>query len=98
MEDIPPPVKLHFGRNGFNHASSSNIYDWVSSVNNSQEVRVKSLKDMDEYQDTITSSQKKWVKSRRQLRPPKFKVSDTSLLTDYNETSVLKDRKVGLYL
>lgn len=92
MQDVPPPVKLYFGRNGFKHASSSNIYDWVTKVDNNRQVYVESTDLMDTQADTITPEQKRWVRTRRELRGVRFKHPGENFLRDYDETSVLVNK------
>lgn len=90
MEDIPPPVKLHFGRDGFNHASSANIYDWVNIVDNSRETRMIKLKDQDVHIDTITPAQKKWIRKQKEIRGIHFRAQNTDSLQDYSEVAVIR--------
>lgn len=92
MEDIPPPVNLHFGRDGFKHASSSNIYNWVNDVDNSREYRTDALQDMDYTIDTVTGHTKKWLRGRRAIDKPILRPSNTDFLMDYSETEVIRRR------
>ena len=90
MDDIPPPVNYHFPLNGFKHATSSHIYDWVNDVDNGRESRVLRLREMDSYQDTITSEQKKWVKKRREIFGYVLRAADPSLLIDESEVQIMR--------
>lgn len=92
MEDIPPPVKLHFGRDGFNHESSADIYDWVNDVDNSREYRTRALHDMDYTIDTVTGKTKTWLRGRRELSKPILRESNTNYLMDYSEVEVIRRR------
>lgn len=92
MDDIPPPVNYHFSLNGFKHASSSHIYDWVNDVDNSREARVGKLREMDSHQDYITPAQKKWVKKQREIRGIQMRGVDMSLLRDESEVYILRTK------
>lgn len=92
MEDIPPPVQLHFGRNGFSHASSSNIYDWVNDVDNSRETRTLRLSTQDIHIDTITPAQKRWIRKQKEIKGIQFRPQNTDELMDYSEIAVIRAR------
>lgn len=92
MEDIPPPVKLHFGRDGFNHESSADIYDWVNDVDNSREARMIKLQSQDVNIDTITPAQKKWIRKQKEIRGLHFREQNTESLMDYSEVAVIKKK------
>lgn len=95
MQDIPPPIEYHFGRNGFKHATSSNMYDWVSNRKNMVESRVERLKEMDCYQDTVAPSQKSWLRSQNTIRGVKLHTPTDEFLQDYGEGEVLRRRLGG---
>lgn len=92
MEDIPPPVKLHFGRDGFNHESSADIYDWVNDVDNNREYRTRALHDMDYTIDTVTGKTKGWLRTRYAIDKAVPRESNTNYLKDYSEMGVIKQR------
>jgi hypothetical protein len=92
MDDIPPPVNLHFGRDGFKHESSADIYDWVSAVDNSREYRTAALRDMDYTIDTVTGKTKGWLRDRRELTKAIPRESNTNYVMDYSEVGVMRAR------
>ena len=92
MEDIPGPVKLHFGRDGFNHESSADWYAWVQDVNNSRDLRSDTLGDVNSSIDTVTREQKKWSRQQREMTPKKFQSVHPELLRDYSEQQVIINR------
>ena len=93
MESIPvnPPV-TYSGRNGFGHASSSNIYDWVNDVDNARENRRDTLKTQDVKIDTRTDSQKRWIRKQKEIQGLKFQETTTNYLKDYSERATLKSK------
>lgn len=90
MDELPPPVDYHFPLNGFKHATSSHIYDWVNEVDNLREIRVAKL-GKDYAQDIITPAQKKWVKKQREIRGIKFPDGSVNL-ADASEIEIIKHR------
>lgn len=92
MEDIPGPVKLHFGRDGFNHESSADWYTWVQDVDNSRELRSATLGDVNSTIDTVTREQKRWVRQQKMMTPKKFQSVHPEYLRDYSEQQVIINR------
>jgi hypothetical protein len=92
MEDIPGPVKLHFGRDGFNHESSADWFDWVLEVDMSRTFRSAMLGEVNSTIDTVTTGQKEWLRSVRKIRPKKFQEVRPDLLRDYSEVQVIRER------
>ena len=92
MEDIPGPVKLHFGRDGFNHESSADWNAWVQDVDNSRELRSDTLGDVSSSIDTVTREQKLWLRKQKAMTPKKFQSVHPELLRDYSEQQVIIDR------
>lgn len=92
MEDIPGPVKLHFGRDGFNHESSANWYDWVEQVDDSRVMRVAFFRGQNSTVDKVTIDQKIWLAHVRYIRPKKFQEVRPDLLRDYSEVEVIRER------
>lgn len=92
METIPGPVDYHRGRDGFGYATSADIYDWVTFVDNSRLIRSEILSKQVEYVDTITEEQKKWLRKQKELKGIKFHETTTDYLYDYSERQILKTR------
>lgn len=92
MEDIPPPVKCHFGRDGFSHESSADIYDWVNYRDDMVNSRVNTLKDQVPEVDTITPAQRKWRRKQEEIRGIRFRPQNTEQLFDYSEQHVIKTK------
>ena len=94
MESIPPPSDTYTGRNGFGRVTSSNIYDWVSKVDNERELRRDLLKKQDVNIDTRSFAQKKWDKKQKEIKGIKLQETDPDYLSDYSERQILKDRLI----
>ena len=90
MDSIPGPVALHFGRDGFKHESSADIYDWVNYVVNTREQRISSLKDMDYTIDTHNRKRVTWEGHRRDLQKPVPIPRNTDQIKDYSEVDVIR--------
>lgn len=92
MEDIPGPVQLHFGRDGFKHESSADWYDWVHDVDNRRDLRIDTLGRQNSSIDTITREQKQWSRRCREMTPKKFQEVRPDMLRDYSEVQVIINR------
>jgi short-subunit dehydrogenase involved in D-alanine esterification of teichoic acids len=95
MDPRPGPVALHpTGNNGFKHATSEHIYDFVNLRTNLRETHISALKDMDPMIDTHNRKREVWERERRILQKPILRETNTDHIYDYNETAVLQ-RSVG---
>lgn len=99
MDYVPPPVDTTHSRNGFKDSMNSHSFDWDNWVKNARINRSAALMDMDSSVDTVTVEQRKYLKmmkdiEKKQIEPESFAIRkvDTSLLFDYSEVNVLRNR------
>jgi len=95
MEARPGPVDLHpVGNDGFKHATSEHIYNFVNLRTDLRETRISALMNMDSTIDTHNRKREDWERNRRNLQKPILRGSTADGVRDYNETAVLL-RSVG---
>jgi hypothetical protein len=85
-------VKLHFGRDGFNHESSANWFEWVVQVDMGRRMRSVTLGTQNSTIDMVTTSQNVWLRDVDEIRPKKFREVRPDLLRDYSEVEVIRER------
>jgi hypothetical protein len=90
MDMLPAPPRLDpRGENGFNHATSEHIYNFVNMRTNMRENYISALKDVDPNVDTHNRSRVAWETTRREMQKPILRATTTDGLIDRNETGVL---------